>query len=242
LWKQLDAALEMGRRNGARSWIFTCAVTDDRALLEALCANVQVIEVSVNSATAEDYLATKGVDRFEQVCDNIEYMYGLRKQLGTPFRLLASRTQTCSAAADQAFVRHWESSGIVDGAFVRTYHSYNGLLDQRVGREPPSGPQACLVHWGRFNVSVDGDALVCFNELFKRELDPGLIYGSVHETNIAEIWQGDKLAALRNAALNGSYRDLAYADVLPCASCYSCQPLFGSNQTSEYQIQKLDGR
>ena len=240
LWVGLVDALKIGKRNGARSWIFTSAVTGDRSLLDALCMNVAVIEVSVNSATSEDYRETKGIDCFETVRDNIEYMHSLKKRLGYPVRLIASRTQTPDQAADEAFVNYWESSGLVDSAFVRTYHSYNGLLDERIRRENRPTHQACLVHWGRFNISIDGDAIVCFNELFKRELDPRLVYGNVNKVDISEIWHGEKISALRHAALVGDYQGLTFADALPCKSCYSCQPLVGKNQTSEYQIERLN--
>src|SRR3989338_4135258 len=37
LWADLVRALELTREKSVRSWIFTCAVTNDKSLLEAIC-------------------------------------------------------------------------------------------------------------------------------------------------------------------------------------------------------------
>jgi len=237
LWDDLPAALEVGRRNGVRTWIFTCAVTADRALLAALCDGADVVEVSINSVDAEDFRRTKGIDAFELVCDNLRQLSELRRRSGRT-RLIASRTQSGDDAADQAFVRHWQASGLVDDAFVRSYHTYNGLLGglpdaQCAAHEP------CLVHWARFNINVAGLAVVCFNELFRESLTPDVILGDIRRETIAEVWHGARLTALRQAELSGDYSGLAWGGALPCRTCTCCQPLSGQRPTSEHQIRQL---
>lgn len=239
LWKELPEALGFTYDKGVRSWVFTCAVTNDKHLLNILCRNTDIIEVSVNSTTPEDYKATKGIDTFGLVVENIKYMHDLlSKRL--PARLIVSRVQSLDRDADNEFVKYWRSTGLVDDAFLRTYHTYNDLMP-KVPNERRIKHKACLVHWARFNISVDGYAVVCFNELFKEKLEHSLILGDLNKELISNIWHGSKLTALRHAELTSNYSRLDFADVLPCKNCYSCQPLNSNEPTSEYQIKQLEG-
>ncbi len=237
LWSDLPAALEVGRRNGVRTWIFTSAVTADRALLAALCDGADVVEVSINSIDRGDFHRTKGIDAFDLVCENLRQLSELRRR-SVRTRLIASRTQSGDDAADQAFVRHWQASGLVDDAFVRSYHTYNGLLPDRTDA-PCAAHEPCLVHWARFNINVEGLAVVCFNELFRESLAPEVILGDIRRETIAEVWHGAKLTALRQAELSGDYSGLAWGGSLPCRTCTCCQPLSGRRPTSEQQIRQL---
>jgi len=240
MWSDLLAALEVGRRNRVKIWIFTSAVTRNRDLLEAMCSKVDVVEVSVNSINRDDYQCTKGVDAFELVVANLGFMSQIRGREGT--RLIVSRTQTTDEAADHGFVEYWKDAGLVDDAFVRSYHTYNDLLPSLDGENTATKQQPCLVHWARFNISVEGYAVVCFNELFRERLDSSLIFGNINHESIAETWHGPKLTALRRAEMRGDYSGLPFTDALPCKTCMSCQPLGGSRPTSEFQLAQLSGR
>jgi MoaA/NifB/PqqE/SkfB family radical SAM enzyme len=238
MWGNLIDALRFTHDNAVKSWIFTCAVTSDAERLEAICDNTDVVEVSVNSITPEDYKATKGINAFGLVSENIRRMHDYIEGKNLSTRLLASRVESLDKTADEEFVRYWKSSGLVNDVFVRSYHTYNEMIPELSG-EGEHKHEACLVHWARFNISVDGYAVVCFNELFKPHVDPSLLFGNLREQSIAEIWHGPKLAALRRAELSGDYSALPFVDALPCKDCYSCQPLSGNRQTSEYQIKQL---
>ena len=242
LWKDLAVALEMSRRKGVPTWIFTCAVTHNRPLLEAVCENADIVEISLNSTNGSDYLATKGVDAFELVVENLNFLRGLVDR-GAATRLIVSRVQSTDRAADEAFISHWKGTGMVHDAFVRTYHTYNDLLAELPGGDGDAHRhEPCLVHWARFNIGVRGQAVVCFNELFKERLDQSLVLGDVNRQPIAEIWHGPAMAALRKAELSGDYSALPFASALPCRDCRSCQPLHGSGPTSEHQIDFLQRR
>lgn len=239
LWGDLPAALDILRETGVKSWLFTSAVTTDRALLRGIYEAVSIVEVSVNSTTREDYLATKGVDAFALVEENIRFMRSLIRG-GAPGRLIVSRVESEDKELDREFIQTWKSSGLVDDAFVRSRHTYNDLLPGS-GCDPApvvkTGP--CLVHWARFNIGLDGRAVVCFNELFKEEVHPSLVLGDVRSESIAGIWKGARLSAIRRAELTGDYSDLPAPEALPCRKCIYCQPLFNrERQTSEYQIEQ----
>ncbi len=240
LWRDLASALRSTRRKGVPTWIFSSAVTTNLGLLETVARHTDIIEISVNSTNRADYRATKGVDAFDLVVANLEFLRSAIPR-GTTTRLIASRVQSKDRRADNAFVNHWKGCGLVDDAFVRTYHTYNNLLAE-LSTEPADATPChapCLVHWARFNIGVKGDAVVCFNELFKEHLDASSILGDVTRQSIAEIWRGSALSALRRAELSGDYSQLPFADSLPCVHCRSCQPLRGSRPTSEVQVKHL---
>ncbi len=241
LWKDLPKALKLSYDSGVKSWIFTCAVTEKKSLLDIISENTDIVEVSVNSTTPEDYKKAKGIDAFELVRENMKYMHDLKSR-GLPTRLIASRVQSFDRYTDEEFVRYWKSSGLVGDAFVRTYHTYNDLMPELSSGQNEKRHEPCLVHWARFNISIDGYAVVCFNELFKEYLEPSLILGDIKVQSITDIWHGPKLTALRKAEITGNYSSLTFGETLPCKDCYSCQPLYGNRQTSEYQIKQLGGR
>lgn len=238
LWPQLARALALVRRHGARSWIFTSAVTRRAEPLEALARLGDIVEVSLNSITAADYHRTKGIDCFELVQDNLRRLHRARHD---GLRLIVSRVQSPDEEADRAFVEHWKRSGLVDDAFVRSFHSYNDIILDAAGRPATTklATEPCLVHWARFNIAVDGRAVVCFNELFHRQLDPRLVLGDVNTAEIVEIWRGPLLAAIRRASLAGNLERLPGGEAFPCTSCRYCQPLRGTRQTSEHQVDEL---
>lgn len=238
MWEKLSDALRL-HNNSLKSWLFTSGITCDMSLLETICRNTCIVEISVNSITSEDYKETKGVNAFERVCENLRYMHEFIEKNGLHIRLIASRVQSTEKVKDEEFVQYWKSSGLVDDAFVRSYHTYNDLMEELETGEIQQKHQPCLVHWARFNISVDGYVVVCFNELFKESLDDSLLLGDLNTQTIAEIWHGKKLTALRNSELSGDYSNSSFNDTLPCKNCYSCQPVSGKRQTSEHQIKQI---
>jgi MoaA/NifB/PqqE/SkfB family radical SAM enzyme len=237
-WVNLSDAIKMTREKDVRTWLFTSAITKNKDLLETISRNVDIIEVSVNSSDGEEYKRTKGVNAFELVKDNIKYMSTVARQAQKPNRLVVSRVQTKERERDQEFVDFWKGSGDVDDAFIRSYHNYNELMEH-IPDVGFSQHYPCLVHWGRMNVDTNGDVVVCFNELFKEHLDPCMILGNLKEQNIVDIWHGERLDAIRKAELSGNYSKVGE---IPCKDCKSCQPLQGTNQTSENQIKLYNDR
>lgn len=229
LWSKLIEAVRYSRNKKVKTWIFTSALTTDRQLLMTLCENADIIEVSVNSFTKEDYLKTKGVDQFELIMDNILFMsdYIAVHQLKT--RLLLSRVQSHDSELDNEFVKYWSQFKGISDVFIRSYHNYNGLLGHKTKIE---SIQPCLVHWGRFNIDVNGDVVVCFNELFHKNIKDDYILGNVNFESIKSIWQSEKMNAIRLFLL----RKRKDSVKIPCLTCTTRQPYPSKNVTSEKQL------
>jgi hypothetical protein len=196
----------------------------------------------VNSMDAADYRKTKGTDSFEMVRGNIRYLSEFVRENALPTRLIVSRVESEDERYDAGFVSFWKESGLVHDAFIRSYHDYNRLIGEPAdAKERVEAP--CRVHWTRFNIDVDGKAVVCFNELFRTtSVDADLVVGDVSSQSIGAIWKGPRLSEIRRAAIAKDYRGLDCAAGFPCEGCRCLQPLGTTKRTSEHQIAQIPGR
>lgn len=239
LWKNLKEAIEYAKQRGVLVWIFTNAITRDENLLKNLAKNCAIIEISVNSFDKDNYLATKGVDAFELVKQNIEYLHKFILENNLKTRLIVNRVESEDKKYDKKFIGYWKDSGLVSDAFIRSYHSYNSLISDRIKQERKE-IIACSVHWTRFNIDTDGKVVICFNELFRGPSpDETLVLGDVNTTPIKDIWQGERLSLVRKAQLEKDYSLINFTKSLPCIKCCYCQPLDTKRKTSEYQVKQL---
>ena len=239
LWKHLAEAIQYSHRNNVKTWLFTGATLKAPELYKVICENVDIIEVSINSVSRQDYLNTKGVDLFDTVLVNLDLMSKLPHK-----RLLVSRVESNDKDADEYFINYWLKSKKVEDAFVRSYHDYNQILKVGNGTEANINKnssqqvknESCRVHFTRFNIDTDGMAVVCFNELFKQVRTADIELGNILQTPIIQIWQSRKLSQVRMAALTNNYKQ--YKN-LCCKTCKFCQPINAKQKTSEYQIDNM---
>ncbi len=244
LWNYLYEALILTANKGIKTWIFTNGVTHDRSLLGHICHYTRIIEVSINSIDGDDYMRTKGIDAFDQVVSNIQWMRNeiLKNRFNT--RLIVSRVESNNKELDKNFIHYWKKSGLVNDAIVRSYNTYNGLVDNiSKGEEKvfqKNFHEPCLVHWARFNIGINGNVIVCLNELFRDSIEPACIFGNIFDQSIKEIWQSTRMNELRLAELTQEYFRCHDWEKLPCRHCNSCQPLYGKQETSEHQISQLE--
>ncbi|MFX1257310.1 MAG: radical SAM protein, partial [Promethearchaeota archaeon] len=238
LWNSFKEAINYAK--SIKTWLFTCLVTEKKALLNLIAQNISIIEVSINSIDKIDYLKTKGIDNFDLVCRNIKYISELIKSEKLNTRLIVSRVGSEDEILDSKFVKYWKKSGLVADAFIRSYHNYNNMIENRKKSQIKREILPCLVHWARFNIDWNGDVVICFNEIFKAiHPDKSLILGNINEESIQDIWKGDKLNLIRKALLEKNYELIDSIKNIPCKNCNYCSPLFGKGLTSENQIKYI---
>lgn len=240
LWKKLTRALRFASEYNVRTWLFTCLVTEDIFLLKELAEYCNIIEISINSYDEHEYKRTKRIDAFSQVKHNIELLRTIAKSKNLSTRIIVSRVESEDRQYDSDFVKYWKDSALVDDAFIRTYHDYNALLNNKFNRKIQE-IIPCLVHWNRFNIDCDGTVVLCFNEFFKgKHPNESLVLGNIKSQTISEIWHCEKLNLVRKAQLEKDYSIVKFTNELPCLNCSSCQPLGQEGKpTSECQIEPL---
>lgn len=241
LWRELTKALRFAAKHMVRTWLFTCLVTEETSLIKKLAEYCNIIEICINSFNKDDYKRIKRIDTFSLVKQNIGLLRTIVKSKNLSTRIIVSRVESEDKRCDSAFVRYWKRSNLVDDAFIRTYHDYNALLDNKFNRKREE-IVPCLVHWNRFNVDCDGTVVLCFNELFKgKHPDETLVLGNIGNQTIDEIWHGEKLNLVRKAQIEKDYAIINFTNNLPCINCSSCQPLEGAEKpTSEHQIKLFE--
>lgn len=234
LWEELRNFVIYANSKNVQLWLFTSLLTDDTDLLRCLCENVRIIEVSVNNINEEEYRREKGVNGFEIVKKNIHFMNKYIKDNNLNCRLLVSRVQTKSLEKDNQFIKYWTDSNVAADVFVRTYHSYNDLIEKRfdIGKKN----RGCLVHWLRFNISLKGKVVVCFNELFKKSISDEIVLGDINFQTISEIWKSEYLNKIRTCDLNATYLENGFSRDFPCVKCISCNSIKDTSNTSEKQL------
>ncbi len=241
-WKELPAMLRFASKHRVRTWLFTSLAIDDLSLMEELARYCDIIEISVNSFDENDYKKTKRINTFSLVKHNIEMLRKTCKQKNFSARIIVSRVESTDKQYDADFVTYWKTktSHLVDDAFIRTYHDYNALLDNKFGGKPGE-IVPCLVHWSRFNIDCDGTVVLCFNELFKgKNPVQSLVLGKVETQAISEIWHCDRLNLVRKAQLEKDYSMVNFSGNLPCKDCFSCQSMTQKQRpTSEHQVKQL---
>lgn len=241
LWNELAHALKFAFEHNVLTWIFTSLITKDQSLLKALVSYCNIIEISINAFDKQEYQKTKGINAFDQVRTNLEFLRGMINKDHLSTRIIVSRVESKNKRYDADFIDYWKSNSLVDDAFVRSYHDYNSVLANKLGQKT-QGIIPCLVHWSRFNIDNDGTVVLCFNELFKGPIpNADIVLGNIEKQTIGEIWHCEKLNLLRRAQLNRDYSGIDFKETLPCLNCTSCQPYRGGNKpTSEFQIKFIN--
>ncbi len=110
LWRDLVKSLAYAKTKDVKTWIFTSLATGDRQILGYVANLANIIEVSVNSCDREDYRATKGVDSFDLVKENIGFISSIISKHRPAARLIASRVESGNREHDEMFINFWKGS------------------------------------------------------------------------------------------------------------------------------------
>ena len=172
--------------------------------------------VSLDAATASTYAKMRAGADLKTVTHNIETFLAIRKSLGQTLPLL--RLSFCLTEVNEAelpaFLEMWQ--GKADFFSVQAYGRYPGPAPPGFASQPISQPAGrCAQPHKRLLVRHNGDVLPCCDAS-----GIGLALGNIKNETLAEIWNGSKLAALRQ---NLAQNDLSNPAV---ASCRECQAKF----------------
>jgi len=231
LWPDLGNALKICAKKGLNTWLFTIGSLNQRKFIDSV-KNASIIEFSINAFSRKEFSQTKRMNakEFDNIIDNIKCLSLLKQKNGTPNKILVSRVQSSDTIMDRAFVDYWLASGLVDDAFIRSFHDYGKRIFDKNSIIPSSNIKGCLVPTSRMNIdAVLGFVVRCFNELFASPEEVAKIALDTlsDNYNLYEIWSGSKMNKWRENIF-------LYPE---CSNCRSCQP-FNSN-TSEKQLLNL---
>ncbi|MDR2945918.1 MAG: radical SAM protein [Candidatus Adiutrix sp.] len=183
-----------------------------RALIEA---GLTRLMISLDADTPETYARMRVGSDFETVSANIRNFMALRRRMGRVLPLV--RLSFCRTAINEQelepFLDRWHE--VVDFFSIQTYGRYAGAAppDFPASRLVPPPPGRCAQPHKRLLVRHTGEVMPCCDAS-----GVSLIVGDVHQNSLAEIWRGEKLAALRETFAPHSLK--------LCETCLACQSKF----------------
>tara|TARA_B100001059_G_C17832141_1_gene585396 strand:- start:3309 stop:4475 length:1167 start_codon:yes stop_codon:yes gene_type:complete len=179
---------------------------NDKISKTVLKNNVNQIIISADHYIREDYERLRLGAIFDNVVDNVDKLYNLRK---TEFP--NSITEIRISGVDneknldrEKFSEFWlkRSDHVVAQLPLERWNTYeNEIIDSLV--EP------CEYLWDRMYVWFDGKVNPC-----DADYKSYLSYGNVKEKSIYEIWNGDFISKIRQDHLNGKRNEIN-----PCNKC-----------------------
>lgn len=185
-----------------------------RALVDG---GVYELVLSLDGVTPETSEAVRGraardVDLAER---RIHELLAYRERAGSdrPHVVLQIVRQKQNAHEVDAWVEKWKDTPGLDRVKVKSYVTWDGRLHQinrlRPEQRSPGRAVVCDKPWTSVTVLWDGRVVPCCFDY-----DGTMTLGDVHSATLQEIWEGDRLAQLRE-----NHRDGALADVTLCGRC-----------------------
>lgn len=188
---------------------------------ELISNRLDSLFVSINAASREDYRSVCGVDKYDQVMENIKIFLSVRKELmaKTPRLVICLKAMDRTRERlDQA--RHYWAEALSPGDFVhvRKIRSFRDkikpeALDSCFSMVPR---YPCNLIWHQLKLDVDGNVYPCCGKVlhpdYRRKSE--LYLGNIYETSLDRIWHGELIKKIRLIHLQDEIEKLP-----TCMSC-----------------------
>ncbi len=176
---------------------------------------IDIIDISVDAATRENYERIRVGSNFHRLWSNIHRFLYVREKRKAPTRLMLSIIdQTESHEEVEQFVKYW--TPLVDRVLVRPYLENLGLTPHKPGSVVEKFGDSdikrwpCPQFWKRVSISPDGSIRFCVVDWLDRT-----VVGNVRTDSMTELWASAEYERLRKAHLEGRYGE-AHSLCGPC--------------------------
>lgn len=185
-------------------------------------SGVTRINISLDSATAETFEKSHGVNHFDLVTKNIERLLALRKTLASELPLLSMSFVLSSENEHEldGFLARWKDRAdggvkvypyknvfsVVDAEFSNTYGAGKKTVEDldaarlpvALSRTVPMVSEysvECTSPWYRCHVGINGELQACTTQGFADH--PLMVMGNIHESTFEEAWKSPRWSELR---------------------------------------------
>lgn len=178
-------------------------------------AGLDEITVSVDAVSEISYRQLKGV-KLSVVEGNVREFIGLKEKMGVtkPHVRAKIMIRDNNRSERIPFLRKWKI--LADSATVEWYSNWGGMLDSEIGNDSLSR-YSCAPLWYALMVRWDGTAVACCVDI-----NDSYPVGDLNRGSISEVWNGDRMKAIRQMHTSNSYERLSL-----CKRCMEWQ--FTSN-------------
>ncbi|MBF0613461.1 MAG: radical SAM protein [Magnetococcales bacterium] len=187
---------------------------DEESSHALLQAGVDMIELSVDACTPEEYaIMRKGLD-WQVLLDNARRLLSMRKELASPSRIVASGVNRKGLDIERVEAFWMQEIG-VDYFIKRKFLTWgeNTRLDAEISADPTpyldTENVPCPFIFERLNIDSRGTVMVCGYDISARTC-----MGNVWQQSIQSIWLGEAFNHYRQLHLENRGRELPL-----CAGC-----------------------
>lgn len=236
LHPNMTEMIEFAKEKGCRVWLNTNGslfgpLPRYRKRLERLiAAGIDLIEFSMDAGDAETYAKVRpprgGAPRdaekwFENHLSNIKAALALRKELGSPTRVVVSLIQQ-DILGDRLpqYVKFYLEEIGVDEVITRKFLSWddntnikleNSLDKHLYANLPTEKKEPCVWPFERMNVDTLGRVALCGQDVGFQTADK---FPNLWDHTVNEVWQGEMFNWYRKMHLEGRG-----AEAWPCRGC-----------------------
>jgi len=166
--------------------------------MKDIIGRLDSIIFSFQGATERGYKKMRGAD-YEKLKNNIFKLVEIRGQNGMPFIHISSTMTNETKEEIDSFVHEWKK--VVDSVDTGTTNLHNQ-------KKPVYFP--CSEVWHKLSIKWDGQVSACCGDY-----DNLLIVGDLNKSTIKEVWEGERLKAIRVLLSNMQHKSLTM-----CKECY----------------------
>ena len=157
------------------------------------------ITVSVDAAREETYRKCKGLTGLARLEDGIRKTIEYRDAIDSPTRIRVKIMEFGEVSADEIALFYEKWQGVADEVQVTGVHSWSGAIENlAVTDEQSEKRYPCGLLWYMLAVNSNGKVSVC-----NVDWDYSGVVGDLATSDIAGIWNGPAMKAVRRAHLAG---------------------------------------
>lgn len=209
LHSRISEMVHYARKFKIRTSIFTNAtLMNEKLSKDLILAGINIITISFEGLKKEYEKIRVGAD-YEKVIENIEKLISVRKslKLRRPGIVIKFMNLNFEATEVKKFIRKMKRIG-VDRIWEIPIHGWPNFGEEK---EDISGNKnsrrkcyPCVLPWSAISVLWDGRVVGCCDDFEGR-----FVIGNLRDTpNLAKLWNGSQMVALRTKLINKRYSDL----------------------------------
>lgn len=188
---------------------------DENVSKQLLEAEIDQIQVSLNTGSRESYRWFCGSDAYDQVVNNLERLIALRNIYRAKTEIVTHIIGVRELQHEyENFISRWK--GKVDQVYIRGYGNWGGKVDGNglTSIHPlPAERYPCVSLFGSLEILANGLAYKCYLHGIPGAQTSGIV-GNVLEQDIRTIWTGPEMERIRSYHLRGEYHKIAF-----CRDC-----------------------
>ena len=193
--------------------------------------------ISLNSGNKEKYRIMMGLDKFECVNKNVNYLLERKKSGNSKFiiKLQYIRLKGLKNFFQLVFfILKWKIrlNGTPDIIFIRQLENWGGKIDTKnFSTKSEKSRYPCPALWSIAMINCEGDIYPCCEQLTHKK--GTLFLGNIKDITLKEAFESDKYKKIRENHLNGKW------DIYP--ECRNCDFWSSSQLILETIIQDSNG-